>query len=258
MKKNIPNLITLGNLLCGIIATYLAIKTKIQAAALFICLGIVFDFFDGLSARLLKVSSDIGKELDSLADLVTSGIAPAFIVFAILCAGLDKTNAGDMASCSSYLILLMPLFAAFRLAKFNLDADQKHYFKGLPVPANALVWVGLALALPDINIPAFNEIWNMWWVPMIVVLSLVLDVLMVGNLPMFSLKFNFKNLSWETNKTRYVFLIGCAIITLLMLFADRLCTSQININMIWLAISLSILWYIAMSIITRKETKKHT
>jgi len=256
IKKNIPNLITLGNLLCGVIATWLAIKSQIQYAAFFICLGIVFDFFDGLSARLLKVSSDMGKELDSLADLVTSGIAPAFIALAILQRGLDTAgDTGTATICLSYLVLLMPLFAAYRLAKFNLDEEQHHSFKGLPTPANALIWVGIALALPNLHDAAFSEIWRMRWIPVIVILSLVLDILMVGNLPMFSLKFNFKDMSWRTNKIRYIFLTGCAIVTILMLFADWQYDCTEGTKLTWLAISLSIVWYIILSIIKRKETK---
>ena len=249
IKKQIPNIITLGNLFCGVVATYCAIKSQIQEAALLICLGIVFDFFDGLTARLLKVPSDIGKELDSLADLVTSGVAPAFIAFSTLQNGLDTTgDTSALTHCFSYVVLLMPLFAALRLAKFNLDDEQHHSFRGLPTPANALVWVGVALALPNLQDAAFNEIWRMWWMPVIVTLSLALDVLMVSRLPMFSLKFNFKDMSWPTNKTRYIFLIGCVAIALAMSL-----TNSMFISPVFLSISLSIIWYIALSIITRKE-----
>jgi len=254
MKKHIPNLITLGNLLCGIIATYLAIKTQIQAAAFFICLGIVFDFFDGLSARLLKVSSDIGKELDSLADLVTSGIAPAFIAFSILQRGMDTTGDTNTATIYlSYLVMLTPLFAAYRLAKFNLDEEQHHSFKGLPTPANALIWVGIALSLPEQGQDTFQEVWMPWWTPAIVVSSLILGILMVSRLPMFSLKFNFKDLSWKTNSVQYVFLIGCAAIALLAFFLGS--QYQNGCNLRWLAISLCILWYIILSAITQKSNK---
>lgn len=252
MKRHIPNLITLGNLLCGTIATYLAIKTKIQAAAFFICLGIVFDFFDGLSARLLKVSSDIGKELDSLADLVTSGIAPAFIAFTILQEGINSTGDTNTATTYfSYLVMLMPLFAAYRLAKFNLDEEQHHSFKGLPTPANALIWVGIALALPELGQDTFQEVWRSWWIPTIVVSTLVLGILMVSRLPMFSLKFNFKDLSWKTNSVQYVFLIGCATIALLAFCLGS--SNTYGCNLRWLAVSLCILWYIILSAITQKK-----
>lgn len=225
MKKQIPNLITLANLLCGVLASFFAVKGDIQLAALFICMGIFFDFFDGLAARLLNVASPLGKELDSLADVVTSGVAPSFILMQML---WDNPVGRWLA----YLSLLMPLFAAYRLAKFNLDTRQSHSFLGLPVPANALVWVGLAL-------------WNWWPQPnmvfalLLIGFSLFTNILMVSELPMFSLKVNFKDMSWKTNSIQYIFLMVCAIIIVT--------TRQ------WYAISLIILWYIFLSLITCKR-----
>ena len=252
IKKNIPNLITLGNLLCGVLASYFAIMCHFRIAALLICLGIVLDFFDGLSARLLKVSSPLGKELDSLADLVTSGIAPAFIAFQFLEVFVVPATS-EPAHWFSFLVMLMPLFAAYRLAKFNLDEEQHHSFKGLPVPANALFWLGFAFMLPE-----SYSIGGQWWTPVIIIVSIILDILMVSNLPMFSLKFNFKDLSWRTNKTRYIFLIGCAVITLTMILVEwhfNECSPIDETHISWLALSLSIVWYIILSIIKRKETK---
>ena len=225
MKKQIPNLITLANLLCGVLASFFAVKGDIQLAALFICMGIFFDFFDGLAARMLNVASPLGKELDSLADVVTSGVAPSFILMQML---WDNPVGRWLA----YLSLLMPLFAAYRLAKFNLDTRQSHSFLGLPVPANALVWVGLAL-------------WNWWPQPnmvfalLLIGFSLFTNILMVSELPMFSLKVNFKDMSWKTNSIQYIFLMVCAIIIVT--------TRQ------WYAISLIILWYIFLSLITCKR-----
>lgn len=225
MKKQIPNLITLGNLLCGVLASLFAAVGHLNLAALFICLGIFLDFFDGMAARLLNVASPLGKELDSLADLVTSGVAPGFILMALL---WDN----PISRWLSYIALLMPLFAAYRLAKFNLDTRQSHSFLGLPVPANALIWVGFALCGSDaLSLNASTII--------LIVISLITNILMVSELPMFSLKFNFKDLSWHTNSIQYIFLIGCALIIIL--------TRQ------WCAISLIILWYIIFSIITRKQ-----
>jgi len=225
VKKQIPNLITLANLLCGVLASFFAVKGDIQLAALFICMGIFFDFFDGLAARMLNVASPLGKELDSLADVVTSGVAPSFILMQML---WDNPVGRWLA----YLSLLMPLFAAYRLAKFNLDTRQSHSFLGLPVPANALVWVGLAL-------------WNWWPQPnmvfalLLIGFSLFTNILMVSELPMFSLKVNFKDMSWKTNSIQYIFLMVCAIIIVT--------TRQ------WYAISLIILWYIFLSLITCKR-----
>ena len=123
IKRQIPNLITLGNLLCGVIACYFAARGNVQVAALFICLGIFLDFFDGLAARLLNVASPLGKELDSLADVVTSGVAPGIILLHLL-----RDNASQWLAL---VALLVPLFAAYRLAKFNLDTRQSHSFLGL-------------------------------------------------------------------------------------------------------------------------------
>ena len=201
IKRQIPNLITLGNLLCGVLAI-LAITAygSPRQAALLICLGIVFDFFDGLAARLLGVSSPLGKELDSLADVVTSGVAPAFILFYFTPCGVLCDNS-IWFDILAYLVFLMPLFAAYRLAKFNLDTRQSHSFLGLPVPANALIWVGLALSSE--NFYTFFETNEDGTVLILssalVVASLIVDVLMVSELPMFSLKFNFKDMSWKSN-----------------------------------------------------------
>ena len=126
IKKQIPNLITLGNLMCGVFATGCAADGDIVSASLLICLGILFDFFDGLAARLLGVSSPLGKELDSLADVVTSGVAPAFILLSFLNGQYPYTDYINL------LAFLIPAFAAYRLAKFNLDTRQSHSFLHQP------------------------------------------------------------------------------------------------------------------------------
>lgn len=245
IKRQIPNLITLGNLLCGVIAVGLAAGGNSYAAALFICLGIFLDFFDGLTARLLGVSSPLGKELDSLADVVTSGVAPAFILFSLVDNAYNCYGNSPLIHYLSFAAFLMPLFAAYRLAKFNLDTRQSHSFLGLPVPSNALIWVGIALTTTGctfytssssllgavVEQPAFPYC--------LIILSLITDVLMVSELPLFSLKFNFKDLSWKTNSIQYIFLIGCAAI--------------IGLMHEWLAISVIILWYIIFSLFTQRR-----
>ena len=231
MKKQIPNLITLGNLLCGALSCYMAAQGLLRPAAIYILLGIFLDFFDGLAARLLGVASPVGKELDSLADVVTSGVAPGIILFQMTTTQLDACNLPDFFEAFCYIALLLPAFAAYRLAKFNLDTRQNHSFLGLPAPANALIWVGLALC-GTISLSPFL-------ITILLGISIATDILMVSELPMFSLKFNFKDLSWHTNKIQYLFLIGCALIIA--------ATRQ------WYAISISILWYILLSIFTRKQ-----
>lgn len=224
IKRQIPNLITLCNLACGVLSVIAALSYSFpRQAALLICLGILFDFFDGLTARLLGVSSPMGKELDSLADVVTSGVAPAAILYELTEEWLYLSGLSWLA----LVFLLIPLFAAYRLAKFNLDTRQSHSFLGLPVPSQALVWVGVALSLERPSAIA------------VLVVSLLLDVLMVSELPLFSLKFNFKDLSWKTNSVQYIFLIGCAVI--IALLRD------------WIALSAIILWYILLSILTQKK-----
>ncbi len=219
-------MITLCNLACGVLSVFAALYLGYpKQAALLICLGILFDFFDGMSARLLGVSSPIGKELDSLADVVTSGVAPAAILFKLT----ESTLSNDGLSWLGVGFLLIPLFAAYRLAKFNLDTRQSHSFLGLPVPSQALVWVGVALSAHSGTLSAV----------VILAVSLILDVLMVSELPLFSLKFNFKDLTWRTNSIQYIFLIVCAII--IVLLRD------------WIALSAIILWYVLFSTITNRR-----
>ena len=242
MKKQIPNIITLGNLLCGVLAVGCAVHGSLQTASLLICLGIFLDFFDGLTARLLGVSSPLGKELDSLADIVTSGVAPAYILSGLIHNAYHCFGNNIIVHHLSLIAFLMPLFAAYRLAKFNLDTRQSHSFLGLPVPSNALIWVGIALTtncccntsetlVPIVGHPVFPYC--------LIAVSLVTDILMISELPMFSLKFNFKDLSWHTNRVQYIFLIGCAAI--------------IALTLQWFAISLIILWYILFSLLTQRK-----
>lgn len=234
IKRQIPNCITLCNLLCGVLATYCASLQQLSAAAWWIVLGIFFDFFDGLFARLLKVPSEIGKELDSLADVVTSGVAPGIILFQIL-------NTPSLPWLR-YVALLTPALAAYRLAKFNLDDRQHHgAFLGLPAPANALIWVGLAFTTKIV--PAEAWIFTTLGLVLLAVLSIVTALLMVTEMPMFSLKFNFKDLSWRTNRVRYHFLIECIVIIIGLGYAG------------WITFSLSviILWYIILSLSTQNK-----
>ena len=147
LRRQIPNLITLGNLFCGVESLFASLALDdVRMAAIWICAGIFLDFFDGLAARLLKVPSELGKQLDSLADVVTSGVAPAFLMFRLVEVPLKEAYPLWVVILCMLPFLLMPLFAAYRLAKFNIDTRQSHSFLGLPVPANALVWVGLALS----------------------------------------------------------------------------------------------------------------
>lgn len=207
IKRQIPNFITLCNLLCGVIACWQAVQGRLQYAAIFMLFGIVFDFFDGLGARLLKVASPIGKELDSLADLVTSGVAPAFILFNLL---LHAATPNWIA----FVALLIPLASAYRLAKFNLDTRQSHSFRGLPTPANAIVWasIGFCFVCPGwmgLSLLPMRGFYGLLFghtgCLVMAIVALIGCVLMVSDLPLFGLK--FKSLKWKDNYIKYIFLI---------------------------------------------------
>ena len=216
VKRNIPNFITLCNLLCGLVSAWWAVSGDLKNAAIFILLGIFFDFFDGLAARLLKVASPLGKELDSMADLVTSGVAPGFILFYIL------KDCGE-PSWITYTALLIPLAAAWRLGKFNLDTRQTSSFLGLPAPSNALIWVAVGFCYScqnwtEIALVPIHNLYNILFTGVgpiaLAILALICSWLMVTEIPLFALK--FKNLKWSDNKIRFIFLIFC--VMLLVLF----------------------------------------
>lgn len=232
IKRQIPNLITLGNLMCGVESIFASLVTgNVTLAAIFICAGIFLDFFDGLAARLLGVASPLGKELDSLADVVTSGIAPAFIMFRIVEEPMKEVLPLWGVILIMLPFVLMPAFAAYRLAKFNIDTRQSHSFLGLPVPSNALLWVGFALA----GFSADNLTIGI----ILAIVAMITNILMISEMPMFSLKVNLKDMSWKANSIQYFFLIGCAVII-------AACRQ-------WYAISLIILWYIVLSAITQRK-----
>lgn len=192
MIKHIPNTITCLNLLSGCVAVIFALQGNFDVVVLCVVLSALFDFCDGLAARLLKAYSPMGKELDSLADLVSFGLAPALLVYHLLLATLPQEYAWV-----AYVALLIPVFAALRLAKFNIDESQATTFKGLAVPANALWWLGaydLYVNQPQTEVGLI-----------LLVASIPLFAyLMVCNLPMFSLK--FAGLGWRGNEMRFVLL----------------------------------------------------
>ncbi|MCF2593469.1 CDP-diacylglycerol--serine O-phosphatidyltransferase [Bacteroides caecigallinarum] len=230
--RNIPNSITSCNLFCGCIASYMAFLGDYRNAMLFIVLGAVFDFFDGMSARLLKVSSPIGKELDSLADNITFGLAPSAIVFSLF----KEVNIPEfmlgISKLIPYCAFLISVFSALRLAKFNLDERQTSSFIGMPTPANALFWSSLAICINEnsILLEEFNALY-------LLLLVIIMSLLLVSELPMFSLK--FKNLSWKYNSIKYIFLI----VSIILLTLFRLS-----------GITIVIIWYIILSAITYKKS----
>ncbi len=215
IRKHIPNTITCLNLLSGSIASVMAFKGFTFYALLFILLAAVFDFFDGMSARALHVSSPIGKELDSLADMVSFGFAPSVVVYT----QLTLCDMSEKIHCFlPFFAFLIAAFSALRLAKFNLDERQTCSFIGLATPANALFFVGL-IAATDPLMPVAGYINRAWFGflfnPYIVILLVVIFCyLLISEIPMFSLK--FKSLHWRGNEIRFIFL-GIAVVLLALL-----------------------------------------
>lgn len=208
IKKHIPNTLTCCNLLSGCLATYQAMSCDMERALIFIIIGAAFDFFDGLSARLLNVSSPIGKELDSLADNITFGFAPATMVCNELC-NVNAPGLPEFAiSYVPFIGLLIAAFSALRLAKFNLDTRQATSFIGLPTPANALFWAALITAHGK-AIECLD-----WAMPAIIALILLSCWLLVAEIPMFALK--FKHWGIKGNEVRYFFLAVSAALLLLI------------------------------------------
>ena len=224
MKKHLPNTITCCNLISGCTATYFAFMSDFQMALLFIVIGAVFDFFDGMAARLLHVSSPIGKELDSLADDITFGFAPSAIIFSYLC-----TFHIHMLFVP-FLAFVMAAFSALRLAKFNLDERQALGFIGLPTPANALFWGSLIVGLQQYEV-YFEEL---EWV--ILLGSFISCYLLIAEIPMFALK--FKHWGWKDNEIKYIVLLSC--IPLLLLLGI-------------IGLAAIIAWYVILSVATNKK-----
>lgn len=224
MLKHIPNLFTLGNLFCGLLAILLALGGHLNLAAGFILFGAFLDFFDGMLARVLNVNGELGKQLDSLADLISFGVAPAFIVFQLFFWIEDQSffnPSADWPKLSSYAqnywaytALLIPLCSALRLAKFNIDARQIDGFIGLPTPANALFFI---------SIPLMMHFQPTAWMSMILAqksvltsMCVVMSLLLISEIPLLSLK--FKNLSWRENKMRYFLLVSSVLLLLVFRF----------------------------------------
>lgn len=224
LKKHIPNLLTICNLLCGCFAVKSAFTANYEFALIFVLAAAVFDFLDGFAARLLKAYSPIGKELDSLADVISFGLTPAVIACKLL--------SDNFLFLDGFLIpsgLLIAAFSALRLAKFNVDDRQTDSFIGLAVPANAIFWAGLANSHSQ-QLADF---------PIITILLIAISCfLLVCSLPMFSLK--FKSLKWKDNAVRYIFILLSLVILVI---------SLIMLGNILAFLYLVIVLYILMSVV---------
>jgi len=247
IKKFIPNFVTLLNLLSGSIAVLFAVNNHFVTAALFVFLGIFFDFFDGLLARKLSVQSALGLQLDSLADMVTSGLVPGIILYKLIAI---TVNAPPIVASSEWSIhwsgfsmafipvigLFVTLASAYRLAKFNLDEDQQSYFKGLPTPANTLLIMSLPLIMEFQHNDAINAIiLNKWFLIGLTILSCYL---LNSSVKLFALK--FKDYSFKNNAMRYIFITLTLVLLIVLQFA---------------AIPVIILLYIILSLIKNNQIK---
>lgn len=230
ITRHIPNTVTCCNLICGCIASVMAFQARYDMAIIFIIIGAVFDFFDGMLARLFKVSGPLGKELDSLADDITFGFAPSVIVFSLFKEVHYPEFLQSIADFIPYTAFLISAFSALRLGKFNIDPRQSTSFIGMPTPANALFWGSLVIGGHDFLVSeSFNGLY-------LLALVILMSYLLIAEIPMFSLK--FKNLTWKDNKVSYIFLLVC--IPLLIIFRIS-------------GFAAIILWYILLSLITRKK-----
>lgn len=213
-KKNIPNAITAGNLLFGCLAIIRIAQGDLLNASWFVIIAALFDFLDGMSARLLKVHSELGKQLDSLADVVTFGVVPGFMLYTLL----EQSAFCEDGTCWKAVILpyyglLIPIFSAVRLAKFNIDERQTSSFIGVPTPANGLMIASFNLVSPD------SDFFNLFHHHIfLTAVAVIMSYLLVAEIPLFSLK--FKNYKWKKNQMRYIFLFLSLNLIFLMGFAS--------------------------------------
>lgn len=263
---NIANIFTAGNLISGIISIILALQGYIDVASYVIIIGAIFDFLDGFIARILRTSGDLGKQLDSLADIVTFGVAPGILMMVVLATVLSSASisldfpeyvqAGysewmdSLLKKQSYgshsyskfipfVALLIPFFSLFRLAKFNLDTRQSESFIGVPVPANTFFFLTFPLVLKSEykDLSSFTEL--IFHPLFVVILIIIMSLLLISEIPLFSLK--FKSFGIRENLIRYTFLL----ISLILIIAFQ----------VW-AIALIVFLYLILSVIQNKTAGK--
>ena len=226
MIKQIPNIITSLNLLCGCVAIMFAVSGDLVSASFFAFAGIFLDFFDGLAARVLNAQSQVGLQLDSLADVVTSGVLPGIVMVQLLSEALtgnsldinaifsDTANRTSIESYLPFIGLLIAVASGYRLAKFNVDTRQTTSFIGLPVPANTLLILSLPLIL---SFQAGQQITEVILTPwFLIIITLVSCVLLNAEIPLFGLK--FKTWNFKDNAVRYLFLISSILLLVVLKF----------------------------------------
>lgn len=259
---NLANLFTAFNLLSGVISIVLALHGRIDLAPLFILLAFLFDFLDGFIARKMGTSGPLGVQLDSLADMVTFGVAPGMIVMVLMVMDvpafisnhhyeliqfefnfwLESVIAGNTDYYLPLVALVIPFFSLFRLAKFNIDTRQTTSFLGLPTPAHTALYLSFPLVLSYDHL-TIKENWNsLWWLfdqHFLLAIAVIFSVMLVTELPLFSLK--FKSMGWQGNQLRYYFLLISLVFILLFGF--------------W-AFSLIVFLYLILSIVENSIIKK--
>lgn len=267
---NLPNLLTASNLLCGVTALIFALMGRIDLAPYPVFLAGIFDFLDGFLARKLKVSGELGKQLDSLADMVTFGVVPGVVMFVVFVLAInygDQTPIDNFSSYTNYVLtewrnavfygvqnqldtplkfmpffaLIIPFLSLFRLAKFNIDTRQSESFIGLNTPANTLFFMTFPLALNALYGVDFHKSQLVFVLLNPAFLFPVvggMSLLLISELPMFS--FKFKHFKWKENELRYLFLITCALI--------------ISFLLVW-SLAIIVLLYILLSIIENNFLK---
>ncbi|WP_339921187.1 CDP-alcohol phosphatidyltransferase family protein [uncultured Flavobacterium sp.] len=230
IKKHIPNSITLLNLLCGCIAMVFVTNSDFEMAFYFVCLGIFLDFFDGFFARLLKVSGPLGLQLDSLADMVTSGVVPGYVMFFLLSNSQHEISTHFMMP---YLGFIITMGSCYRLAVFNIDTRQTNSFIGLPTPANALFILSLPLVLKYSDSIVVLEILTNQWV--LLAITLFSAYILNAEIPLFSLK--IKKFNLKDNALQIVFLFLSFLLLVFFQYAG---------------IPLVIIGYVLLSIVSNK------
>ena len=218
IKRNIPNIITLANLTCGLFAIIFAFQGNLTTASLCIFLGAFFDFFDGLAARILKVNGELGKHLDSMADMVTFGVAPGFILFHFMYYLNNNvifrySIENEILTSPASLAILIPILSAYRLANFNIDTRQTNSFIGLPTPALAI----FIAAIPHINSEQFPMFFD---IQFLTIIAVIMPILLVIEMPLFSLKFSkAESINSRLNIFRILLILSAAILFFVFQFA---------------------------------------
>ena len=243
-RRNIPNFLTLCNLAAGVVSVTLVIRGDLVWASVFIFIAALFDFLDGTAARILDARSEIGKQLDSLADVVSFGVAPGVIIFTMLSAGcVGSCNVLERWGVTPYFALLIPLMSALRLAKFNIDIRQEENFIGMPTPANAIFFASVPLVVllghrfyPLVQLDILQDFLSN--TRALALITVLMSYLLVSDFRMFSLK--FKTPDWHGNEPRYLFL--AVTIALLVVFSVG-------------GIPLAILAYFLLSLIFQKQLR---